>query len=254
MKRTAVIALLVAAGLLGVLAWQAIARQREYSRLIAEGDRALARDETFRAVEAYSGAIALRRDSMLAYLKRGETYRRRGETGEALRDLRRAAELDPTATRPLELLGDLNASLERYARAQESYEAYLRLDDRSPRVLYKLALARYRLGSAQKALPPLRQALAVDDRFAPAHYLLGLCLKAARPAGRGHRRARTGRAARTRPRAPHARRWPNSTRRPTAKRRRSTSSKRWRPWNLAGPNASWPSASPTARPGVRTSP
>jgi tetratricopeptide (TPR) repeat protein len=178
MKRTAIIALLVAAGLLGVLSWQAISRQREYGRLIAEGDRALAHDETFRAVESYSGAIALRRDSMLAYLKRGETYRRRGETGEALRDLRRAAELDPTATKPLELLGDLNASLERYARAQESYEAYLRLDDRSPRVLYKLALARYRLGSAQKALPPLRQALSVDDRFAPAHYLLGLCLKA----------------------------------------------------------------------------
>jgi tetratricopeptide (TPR) repeat protein len=178
MKRTAIIALLVAAGLLGVLSWQAISRQREYGRLIAEGDRALAHDETFRAVESYSGAIALNRDSMLAYLKRGETYRRRGETGEALRDLRRAAELDPTATKPLELLGDLNASLERYARAQESYEAYLRLDDRSARVLYKLALARYRQGSAQKALPPLRQALSVDDRFAPAHYLLGLCLKA----------------------------------------------------------------------------
>jgi tetratricopeptide (TPR) repeat protein len=177
MKRTAVIALLVSACLLGVLGWQALSRQREFTRLIAEGDSALARDETFRAVEAYSGAIALRRDAMLAYLKRGETYRRRGETGEALRDLRRAAELDPTATRPLELLGDMNAALERYARAQESYEAYLRLDDRSPRVLYKLALARYRLGSIQTALPPLRQALAVDDRFASAHYLLGLCLK-----------------------------------------------------------------------------
>jgi tetratricopeptide (TPR) repeat protein len=178
MKRTAVIALLVSASLVGVLAWQAIARQQEYARLIAEGDRALARDETFLAVEAYSGAIALQGDSMLAYLKRGETYRRRGETGEALRDLRRAAELDPTATKPLELLGDLNASLERYARAQESYEAYLRLDDRSPRVLYKLALARYRLGSAQTALSPLRQALSIDDRFAPGYYLLGLCLKA----------------------------------------------------------------------------
>ena len=86
MKRTAIIALLVSAGLLGVLAWQAVARQRDYSRLIAGGDRALARDETFLAVEAYSGAVTLRPDSMLAYLRRGETYRRRGEIGEALRD------------------------------------------------------------------------------------------------------------------------------------------------------------------------
>jgi tetratricopeptide (TPR) repeat protein len=177
MKRTAIIALLVSAALVGALGWQAFSRQREFSRLIAEGDRALAGDETFRAVEAYSGAIALRHDAMVPYLKRGETYRQRGETNEAIRDLRRAAELDPTATRPLELLGDLDASRERYARAQESYEAYLRLDDRSPRVQYKLALTRYRLGSARTAVAPLRQALATDDRFAPAHYLLGLCLK-----------------------------------------------------------------------------
>jgi tetratricopeptide (TPR) repeat protein len=153
-------------------------RQRDYGRLLADGDRALAKDETFLAVEAFSGAITLRRDSMIAYLKRGETYRKRGEFGEALRDLRKASELDPTATRPVELLGDLNASLERYARAQESYEAYIRLDDRSPRVFYKLALARYRLGHPQPAIAPLRQALAIDDRFAPAYYLLGVCLKA----------------------------------------------------------------------------
>ncbi len=178
MKGTAILALLVAASLLGVIAWQAVARQRDYSRLIAEGDAALGRDETFLAVEAYSGAITLRRDSMLAYLKRGEAYRRRGEFGEALRDLRKAAELDPTATRPPELLGDLNLTLERYARAEESYTAYVRLDDRSPRVLYKLALARYRLGRPRQAVAPLRQALTIDDRFAPGHYLLGLCLSA----------------------------------------------------------------------------
>lgn len=176
MKRTAVLALAVSAILLGVIAWQAMLRQRDYGRLISDGDRALAAEDTFPAVEAFSGAITLRPDSMLAYVKRGEAYRRRAEFGQALRDLRKAAELDPTATRPLELLGDLNASLERYARAQESYAAYLRLDDRSPRVLYKLALADYRLGQPQSAIAPLRQALALDDRFAPGFYLLGLCL------------------------------------------------------------------------------
>jgi tetratricopeptide (TPR) repeat protein len=43
-------------------------------------------------------------------------------------------------------------------------------------VLYKLALTRYRLGSVQPAIAPLRQAIALDDRFAPGYYLLGLCL------------------------------------------------------------------------------
>ncbi len=178
MKRTAVIALSLSVALLAILGWQAVGRQREYSRLIADGDRALSRDETFLAIEAFSGAITLRENSTLAYLKRGEAYRRGGDSRKALRDLRRAAELDPTATRPYELLGDLNVDLERYARAQESYEACVRLDDRSPRVLYKLALTRYRQGQAQPAIAPLRQALALDDRSAPAHYLLGLCLAA----------------------------------------------------------------------------
>ena len=68
---------------------------------------------------------------MLAHLKRGRTYRERGELESAARDLRRAVELDPTATLPLELLGDTYLSLARYDRAVERFEAYLSLDDRS---------------------------------------------------------------------------------------------------------------------------
>ena len=72
----------------GVLAWTAIRQDREFQRLIAAGDTALAQDQTFTAIEAFSGALALKGDSMLAYLKRGDTYRRRGELAAALRDLR----------------------------------------------------------------------------------------------------------------------------------------------------------------------
>ena len=129
----------------GVLAEQAVEREREYLRLIVQGDEALNRGETFLAIEAYSGAIALKRGSMLAFLKRGEAHHRRGNSPEAmtaaLRDLRTAAELDPGATRTLEKLGDVNFQMRRYANAAESYESYLRLDDRSATVFYKLALA-----------------------------------------------------------------------------------------------------------------
>ena len=177
---------------------------------------------------------------MLAYLKRGETYRRRGETGEALRDLRRAAELDPTATKPLELLGDLNASLERYARAQESYEAYLRLDDRSPRVLYKLALARYRLGQRPEGPSPA-SAGPLGGRPVRAGPLPARALPEGPRPARPRPSPRSSEPCRSNPDSgPHARHSPNSTRRPTATRRRSTSSRRWPPWNLAGPSGSWP--------------
>ena len=176
MKRLLVGVLVLAAGMAGVFAYTGVTRDREYRRLVAAGDDALAANQTFLATEAFSGAIALQGNSMLAYLKRGETYRRRGDLPSALRDLRIAARLGPMTTWPLEQLGDVNHALLDYRRAAQRYDQYVQLDDGSPQVLYKLALARYRSGLTTSAIPPLRQAMSLDDRFAEAYYLLGSCL------------------------------------------------------------------------------
>lgn len=179
MKRRLAAALVVlVAGAGAAVAYTAAARDREYRRLVAAGEAALANAHTSVAIEAFSGAIALKPDSMLAHLKRGETYRRHGDLKAAVRDLREASDLDPSATRPLEQLGDVSLALNRPERAAERYAAYVQLDDRSPRVLYKLALAQYRAGQPALALRPVRRALALDDRFADAHYIAGLCLAA----------------------------------------------------------------------------
>ncbi|MCA1563558.1 MAG: tetratricopeptide repeat protein [Acidobacteria bacterium] len=177
MKRAVLAILVLLAGIATVFGYNAAARERSYRTLIAEGNTALTADRPFVAIEAFSGAIALKGGSMLAYLKRGETYRRMGDLSAAARDLRRAVELDRSAPRPLEQLGDVSYALKRYTRAADRYLDYVRLDDRSPRILYKLALARYRAGSAETAVHPLRQAVALDDQFAEAYYLLGLCLR-----------------------------------------------------------------------------
>ena len=168
---------LAALGVAGALAYQGVTEDREYRRLIIQGDEALGQSQTFVAIEAFSGAIALRPDSMLAYLRRGEAYRRRGDLTSALHDLRNASRLDPGATHPLEQLGDVNYALRRYERATESYEAYLRLNDRSPSVLYKLALASRNAGNLPRAVAALRQAVQLNERFAEAYYLLGVCLR-----------------------------------------------------------------------------
>ncbi len=154
----------------------AVARDREFQRLVARGEQAVAADETFVAIEAFSGAIALKNDSMIAFLKRGETYRRRGEADAALRDLRMAARLDPRAVRPAELLGDVNYGLDRFSRAIENYQTSVELDDRLSRVWYKLGLSQYRAGNRQAAIDALGKAVAIDDKLAEAHYLLGVCL------------------------------------------------------------------------------
>ena len=164
-----------------IVANQAGEREREYLRLIDHGDAALSRGQTFVAIEAYSGAIVLKRGSMLAYLKRGEAHQRRGDTpetlGAALRDLRTAADLDPGERRILEKLGDVNMKLQRFANAADNYEAYIRLDDHAAPIFYKLALASRADRRLTRAISSLKQAVALNPGFHEAYYVLGLCLK-----------------------------------------------------------------------------
>lgn len=161
----------------GATVYTSYATDREYSRLIDAGDRASLADQLFPALEAYTEAIGLRPDSMLAYLKRGRIYKDRREFDSAARDLRQAADLDPTATLPLELLGDTYLAMTRYDRAADRFEAYLSLDDRSPAVWYKLALAQYRSGYAVRAVSAVERSVALDATVAEPQLLLGLCFR-----------------------------------------------------------------------------
>jgi tetratricopeptide (TPR) repeat protein len=176
MRRTFVALVLVAAtGVAGALAYASYTTEQEFVRLVADGDRAAADGRAFEALEAYSGALALVPDAVVAYLKRGRVYQLQGEAEAALRDLRRAAELDPSATRPLEWLGDISLELGRVDRGAEYYERYIALDERNARVHYKLGVARYRAGAARDAVPALDQALGIDPTLSDARFLLGLC-------------------------------------------------------------------------------
>ena len=158
-----------------VVGWFEVRQARDFRRLLAVGDAALAQDQTSAAVEAFSGAIAVRPESMLGWVKRGDTYRRRGDLRSALRDLEEAVRIDPDAPRAMELLGDVNDALGHHATAVRYYSRFVALDDRAPRVLYKLALAYYRGGQASAAFDPVRKAIVLDRQFAEAYYLLGLC-------------------------------------------------------------------------------
>ncbi len=175
MKRALIVmACLAAVAVAGAIVYQSSARERDYRQLLAQGDAALAAAQTFTAIEDYSGAIALRPDSMLAHLRRGETYLVRGDLDDAGRDFRTAATLDQTATRPLEQWGEVLYRQQRFRRAAEVYESRLRLDDRSADVHYRLGLARYRDGSFGSAIAALQQAAALEPTMAEAHYVIGL--------------------------------------------------------------------------------
>lgn len=187
MKRA--LALLVLGVLLAALIYGSVVSQRdaEYRSLIERGDAALAKEDSFGAIEAFTLAQDLKAESMAAYLKRGEAFRRRGEFTAAERDLKRATDLDPMAPLAHELLGDVyygmavgtrEFSSARFVQALSEYRASARLDDASPRVEYKVGLASYHAGQLTNAIGALRRAIHLDSRFVEAHYMLGVCLRA----------------------------------------------------------------------------
>jgi tetratricopeptide (TPR) repeat protein len=159
-----------------VLLEQRVEGDRQYRALLASGDEHLASGDTATAIEAFSGALALRPSSMVAHLRRGEAYRADRRVDEAVRDLLDAARLAPDSTAPALSLGDLYDAEQDWPRAANWYgQAALRLQ--TPALLYRLALARYRSGSAAAAIDPLQRIVARDDTAGEAYFLLGLAYR-----------------------------------------------------------------------------
>lgn len=154
---------------------QHVSQDAQYRDLLAQGERALSANQAYTAIEKFSGAIALRPASMVAFYRRGFAYRLQKRDDEAARDWREAVHIAPDATEPLVALGDLYDSQGDPTQAAGWYDqAAVRLRDQDPSLLYKLALARYRAGSPRAAIDPLQKAIARNDSVAEAHYLLGL--------------------------------------------------------------------------------
>ena len=147
MKRLA-IGVILTVSLAAVFLYSGSTRTSKYSRLMATGDAALTNADTFLAIEAFSGAIALRGDGMLAHLSRGETCHGRGDLEAAHRDLKEAHTLEPLATRRLEALGDVSREL-------GQHDAAVRLEAAAPgsptlALLVRLANAHWHAGATAR--------------------------------------------------------------------------------------------------------
>src|SRR5690349_21527579 len=154
---TGAIVALLACALAGAVAVQRLYSDRQYRRLLSEGDHALAAGNSYGAVEEFSGALAFRPDSMVAFLRRGEAYRDQRRFDEAARDWRQASRLAPDAAPPLVALGEHFDALGQYAQAAEWYgQAASRLKAEDQSLLYKLALARFKAGDSAAAIEPLK--------------------------------------------------------------------------------------------------
>ena len=107
MARSLLTVFLCLIGVLAVIVYLGLAREQNFQALVTSGDQAFNRKQTSLAIESYSGALALNPKSMVAYLKRGETYLEHGDLSAAFRDLSIAIELNPDETRTHERQGDV---------------------------------------------------------------------------------------------------------------------------------------------------
>ena len=152
---------------------------------------------------------------MLGYLKRGQTYRRRGEFVAAIRDLRRASEIDPAGHRVRSRSsGTPTSPTRRTATAPRpsATEDYVKLDNRAAARALQAGVSRATTkGTPPQAIDALQRAIAIDDRFAEAHYLLGLCHRDAQQPEAARARARTGDRSCSPRCCTRARSWPIST-------------------------------------------
>ena len=98
MKRVLAGLFLLGLSAAGVYGYTLSERERTYRQLVVDGDAALARDNTSAAIEAFSGAITLKPDSMLGY-QTGQTYRRRGTGRAVFRPRRRRTSARPPPAR-----------------------------------------------------------------------------------------------------------------------------------------------------------
>lgn len=177
MRRFWLAVLLIAAVLAAAVAVQRGRTAAEYRRLIEEGDDALAQGRTFAAIDAFSGALAFRPDSMLAHLRRGEAYHQQESYDAAVRDLMDASRLDPNAPQPLERLGEVYAERGDFARAADWYSQAAGRDVRSASLAYREGYGRYRAGQVAHAIRPLKRAVEQAPDEAQMHHALGLALR-----------------------------------------------------------------------------
>ena len=117
------------------------------------------------ALDVLDGVEDAARVSHYALYLRGEALRMLRRHEEALKPLRRAAELDPDNTSVWLALGWCHKRTDRIDLAVEALEKALRIEPSDGLIHYNLACYLSLAGNKQRALAHLSKALAIDSRY-----------------------------------------------------------------------------------------
>jgi len=154
-------------------AYRFLERDYRYHELVRVGDRLLASDMPVEASRSFGGAIGLKPDEPLAYVKRADAERRQGNLARALEDVERAGALSDDVLLVSSRLADLLYESGRFDDAALHYEKILAHVPDSPGILYQLGLTHFRAGRAAEAIEALNAAADRRRDFWEAYYLRG---------------------------------------------------------------------------------
>jgi tetratricopeptide (TPR) repeat protein len=154
-------------------AYRLLERDYRYHELVRDGDRLLASDMAVEASRSFTGAIGLKPDEPLAYVKRADAERRQGNLARALEDVEKAGALSGDVLLVSSRLADLLYESERFDEAALHYEKILAHVPDSPGILYQLGLTHFRAGRAAEAIEVLNAAADRTRGFWEAYYLRG---------------------------------------------------------------------------------
>lgn len=138
------------------------------------------------AVQDYTRALALKPDLPRALRGRAQAYVDDKRYAEALQDLQRLLEVEPKQPTTHADIGLVLMQMGKYAEALKAFNTAARQGVREPRLFLNRGLALYRiggLGAAPRALDEIERALAMDARYALAHFNRALIFEQAARAG-----------------------------------------------------------------------
>jgi Tfp pilus assembly protein PilF len=124
------------------------------------------------ALDYMRKAIELKPDSKVLWTYSGICHVRLGELQEGIHALRKAKELGACDAVHLEALGDAQYALEKFAEAQQSYEAAKVAGSQSSVLESKLGVCEVRLGTTASGLGRIQQAITREPGFGELYDIL----------------------------------------------------------------------------------
>jgi len=169
--------------LLSVLFLRPYLLYREYSTLIAKGQRLLAGEQSFQALAAYTEAVKLQPSRPLAYIERSRAHMARGEKEDAMRDLKAAIDLKEDNPGPYVALGDMYLDTQDYSQSARQYEKAFALGLARAPLYYKYAYVMFATLNVDKAAEYAQKAVDKNPDMGEATTLLGVISMAKGDAG-----------------------------------------------------------------------